>query len=523
MSSSPLCHYRSMFTAVMLALLGPALLWPQPPKPDTVEVLPLAAIIDSPPLKDSLEDIIASARRQAEPGNEPMYKSSRVESKIFQGCFIPGRPNPGKKNVTLAIFSDDGCEVAVNGKVILPRFEKPQHLPDVTKDDIPKNQQAKNVDRISFHVLNGSDGKGALWEAGKVYHIRIKYSNIVFTGATDIDGCTLFAFDGGGQVVQIDPVTAGFDITPKSKINTVTNPAGIVILHEKPSKAQQDEDLALTEENAAIIEFTRPKTGLNNKVTSTIKSVDKVTGKDDPSGGKAAFLVPRAGMPPDIGKTTITAGRSVRVYGIKEGRIRIEAALMDDKDCTETYEAFVLRQRTVPFRVQLVQGPTGGTDTNPAQAEEHIRAANVYLRQLGIRLVPDSNTKITEQKDVETKLVKAGFFEVKVKDAALTTDIGPNTGKRTIRLNERPNVLQICYVKDIAPGRIGGPRPAGRTISHPDNPARVEIITADKQKLIVPGVRLTYRIVAGDMAREHVMRMFPGEPHPDARDTWVLS
>jgi len=112
----------------------------------------------------------------------PLYKSSPAminnnpnvlsDEVIFEGRFHADSPN-----CRLAIFSDDGCDVWINGALILNNFKKGQHLPSLDQ---------------SLHVLNFK------FVPRQTYHIRIHYGNTIFTGRTDIDGCTLFAFAGGG-------------------------------------------------------------------------------------------------------------------------------------------------------------------------------------------------------------------------------------------------------------------------------------------------------------------------------------
>jgi len=117
---------------------------------------------------------------------QPNYKSSKLESLIFEGEFIPAKPKTGD-SITVSVFSDDGVAVEVDGKLIFDRFGKGQHLPNLKE---------------SLHDLPGPD-KGK-WIPGKRYFIRIKYSNIIFTGDADIDGLTVFGHNGGGAVPTVD-------------------------------------------------------------------------------------------------------------------------------------------------------------------------------------------------------------------------------------------------------------------------------------------------------------------------------
>jgi len=56
---------------------------------------------------------------------------------------------------------------------VLNNFKKGQHLPSLDQ---------------SLHLVKFT------FEPRKTYHIKIHYSNTIYLGRTDIDGCTLFAY-----------------------------------------------------------------------------------------------------------------------------------------------------------------------------------------------------------------------------------------------------------------------------------------------------------------------------------------
>ena len=45
------------------------------------------------------------------------------------------------------------------------------------------------------------------FEAGKIYHLKVEYTNTIHSADTDIDGVSLWAYDGGGDIVSLN-VTA---------------------------------------------------------------------------------------------------------------------------------------------------------------------------------------------------------------------------------------------------------------------------------------------------------------------------
>lgn len=86
----------------------------------------------------------------------------------FEGNFIPLADS-----TRLAIFSDDGCSVYINGQRIWNRLDRGQHLPQLDQ---------------SLHALDYE------FQAGQSYAVRVEYSNTWFNGSSDADGATLFAY-----------------------------------------------------------------------------------------------------------------------------------------------------------------------------------------------------------------------------------------------------------------------------------------------------------------------------------------
>ena len=147
---------------------------PPPPPPPPPTTNPYDA-----PLHDVIENmegapwsaVQMAAQQQAEqtfgpvhrniPGGTPFFK-------VFEGTFFPA-----SDLTRLAIFSDDGCNVLINGQLVWSRFLMGQHLPNLNQSLHP----------IPFALV-----------AGRAYNIRVEYSNTHYFGTTDADGATLFAY-----------------------------------------------------------------------------------------------------------------------------------------------------------------------------------------------------------------------------------------------------------------------------------------------------------------------------------------
>ena len=121
-------------------------------------------------------DVRSIAEGQAAGQAGPKYPSVVVEQRTFTGLFTPA-----SAMTQLAIFSDDGCDITVDGTKIHSRLNQGQALPDLGQ---------------SFHLVTPPQP----WVAGQSYVLRVDYSNTFYQGLTDIDGATLFAFGGGGSV-----------------------------------------------------------------------------------------------------------------------------------------------------------------------------------------------------------------------------------------------------------------------------------------------------------------------------------
>ena len=130
----------------------------------------------------SIEQARLEAQRQVE-GIGPRYRSYRKdERKSFSGEYVPPELPEDKKGryvYGLAVFSDDGSNVTVEGSQIHTQLQKPQHLPNLEE---------------SFHVLPIAVG------AGQPISITVDYSNTIYhddprsPDYPDVDGCALFLY-----------------------------------------------------------------------------------------------------------------------------------------------------------------------------------------------------------------------------------------------------------------------------------------------------------------------------------------
>jgi hypothetical protein len=103
----------------------------------------------------------------------PVSPMSSTGTRFYRGAF-----SPGSTNARLAIRSDDGSDVSVNGVKIVSKKGTGTHWEDL----------ASSLTVLDYAFTNAGE-----------YCVEIDYENLAFT-AGDTDGVSLYAFDGGGSV-----------------------------------------------------------------------------------------------------------------------------------------------------------------------------------------------------------------------------------------------------------------------------------------------------------------------------------
>lgn len=140
-------------------------------------------VVDVSDLADgSVAQARLEAQRQTASGGLPFRSFRRGEYRRFSGEYTPPELPEDKRGqfaYGLALFSDDGCSVAIKGSQIHGLLGRPQHLPNSSE---------------SFHVLP------VALVPGESVDITVDYLNTIYfvdprrPGLPDIDGCTLFLY-----------------------------------------------------------------------------------------------------------------------------------------------------------------------------------------------------------------------------------------------------------------------------------------------------------------------------------------
>lgn len=115
---------------------------------------------------------------QAQINATPFYKSFTLETRWYDGYF-----RAAANTTQLALLSDDGTSVWIDGQQVLNRAGRGQGF------------EAFDSTFVTLTPPSGS------FVAGQIYHLRLQYTNVVHLSDGDVDGISLWAFAGGGEIV----------------------------------------------------------------------------------------------------------------------------------------------------------------------------------------------------------------------------------------------------------------------------------------------------------------------------------
>jgi len=171
--------------------------------------LSLPALADPIPLPletmpgKSFADVQAQAKTES--GTGPVWGNAPDPVALPFHATLSGSVTADATMTKLAIFSDDGCDVTVDGVKVWSARDKPQALPDLPN---------------SLHELPVTLTPGT-------HTVQIDYSNVIYTVADaangippDIDGCTLFQY---GPKTVVNVLTGGWQPNPAAVGQTITS------------------------------------------------------------------------------------------------------------------------------------------------------------------------------------------------------------------------------------------------------------------------------------------------------------
>ncbi len=215
-------------------------------------------------------------------------------------------------------------------------------------------------------------------------------------------------------------------IAPGSSLNTVPNPPVIPLLAAA----------AATANNTAIIEYTYfwpPSMNFTDNDARLVWSVVSLSG-----GAAVAFF------------NNVNTGRKILIYGTTAGEVRLEVRYQGA--LLASYRAVVAAVKQIPCRFNILNGPPGAIPrSRPADVNDHLSIANVWLYQLGLQLVLDTNPSVS---DGAVASAIPGIFRIRVSKGT-TADFAVAGFARATRLNFRPNVMNFAYVFSDHAGNLG--------------------------------------------------------------------
>lgn len=270
--------------------------------------------------------------------------------------------------------------------------------------------------------------------------------------------CTTLAGTARMEIYPVGTLTA---IQWQDPVNKLVNPSTIVMYA----------DDSVTDNTVTIIEISRYQpTNLNIS-----EDDDRVVWNIDNSlGGDAKFY------------KGDNKGKRVRVYGTRAGEIVLEADYGWINKAK--FRALVAPIQQIKFRVSRLSTNTFQPTPTISDIKKHIRIANIYLRQAGIKLVPSDNRELASgagnpkagdpgipaappfpalpSNDPlidSISMVEKGYFEVKLKDTPVGNNLVRTSGalaneEAAIRINAVNEIINISYCFQLGASVLGACR-----------------------------------------------------------------
>jgi len=269
----------------------------------------------------------------------------------------------------------------------------------------------------------------------------------------------------------VDRAIAFTFMSPGLPINTIANPPVIPILSHS----------AATPNTAARIQITYYHPSTLNFQANDPRLVWDYRPLGSASRPTIAFLPAQGNQP--------ARGLDVFAYGVGNNEGEVELRVSFQGSVLARFRALVRRVRRIVYRANILNAQSGPSPRiSPQQVQEHVACANILLRQLGVRLVPDPSTQVW---DGATAVSGApGVFRLRVPHAttrdvdwAMTTAAGRGyIPACALNYNRSPGtgipyVVNFAYIKSVQAVTHNGQqyRPYGLATDAPANNAGTRI------------------------------------------------
>ena len=274
--------------------------------------------------------------------------------------------------------------------------------------------------------------------------------------------------------VEIHPVISGSALAPNGEtitstddINFVRNPCSTVILRGGD---------AADPKKTPKIEITKMEPKSLNWTDDDPRIAWWIIGGEAAEKGKAKY----EGRADFLNDEKAKRGTKIQIVGqIKEGDILVQP--YSGGFGYGMFRTNVVELRQIKYRINRIftdkvpavpahagkrgrpEIPARVPTQQVADAKRHIKVANIYLRQIGIELIPDTSTDVASsagnaaigQPKLDRHVVAAtpegdGVFNVKVDDQSMTfRTVVLSDALRAIRVNARNAVVVFAYIHSI--------------------------------------------------------------------------
>jgi len=313
-----------------------------------------------------------------------------------------------------------------------PWTQGPRHSP--TENFILHWEVQLFTDSFGLHAANDvfacrdqPGGVSCTTVSGAKFKLRMEFDEVRPTPpAVSLPPRPAWVVSPPAPTLNVGAITAA--IAPGSNLNTVPNPPVIPLLAAA----------AATASNVAIIEYSYfwpPSVAFTDNDPRLVWSAVPI------SGGAVAFL------------NGVKTGRKVLVYGTTKGEVRLEVRFRGA--LVASYRALVGAVKKIPCRFNILNGPSAASQprSTPNDVNDHLSIANVWLYQLGLQLVLDTNPAVT---DGAVASAIPGIFRIRV-SAGTTRRIALVGFSVATRLNFRPSVMNFAYIHSTVPPNPANP------------------------------------------------------------------
>ena len=289
--------------------------------------------------------------------------------------------------------------------------------------------------------------------------------------------------------VTIDPVSANHPFTAASPVNDIKNPPAIVILSaadaNNPTKVARIEMVKFGQTTPGPTPGSPPTV-----VADAIGIEPKLTFTDD-DDHIAWWIIGDGGEYPGKAQFRNTEsakrGTKIEVVGTTAGDVLIQP--YSGGFGYGMFRANVVALRQIKYRINRVftkfvapvppshgkPGKPGRTAIAPTRshldAKRHIDIANIFLRQIGIELIPDNSAQVALPPPGNSQIGLAGLdhfvvavtsgvgatpgstvaggFDVEVNDERLTSRVLNLRSGQPIQINARNEIITFAYISSL--------------------------------------------------------------------------